>query len=107
MVTLGQQGFGCEASLCFSHCHQAVSAVFLLQRRERGTCDPGNGADRDLVFGEDADHAVEGPYKFLSVPRDEASVDVLWAETRRYALHPGPVFRAWGLVAVVHFLCHR
>ena len=43
----------------------------------------------DLVFGQDADHIVEGPFEFVSISWGESFFHVLRAKARRTA-QPNP-----------------
>ena len=67
-----------------SNGQQSVAAVLLFfNSLERGTSDPGDNGARYVTFG------VEDLHQFVSVTREEASLDVLWAKGRRSSCESG------------------
>ena len=60
-----------------------MAAVLLLHCRKRDTGDLGDTGAGDVPFGHHANRGVEGPRYLVTVHREEASLDVLRARSRR------------------------
>ena len=122
--SMGPRGFSSGTS--------HLQGIFSGQRCERSAGNSGDDGAKDLVFGEDADHAVEtrmrsslhpgmspplmccgrgpdGPPAESRANESKASCtnEIRWRcgkrdPGHREKLYPGPVLLAWGWVAVVH-----
>ena len=64
-------------------------AVLSLECCDRGAGDPGNIEAGDLIFQEDAHHALEGLSEFASVPWDQGAMNVLRAKSGRLPTESG------------------
>ena len=85
--------FRIQALLCRAEvsCHAGRwPPSFSVQSDNRDTGDPGHNGARNVAFGYDVVHGVEGSHHVVSVHLEDASFDVLWTDVERKTKKEAP-----------------